>query len=317
MRLMFRSLGVARTTLASLVLVAATVGAASAVPIPISSPGAILTQPGSYYLTQDLDCSGEPFGIQIVANNVRLDLKGRKLTGIGVLGILVNQCSNTYISNGTVMGFAAGIHLAAPDRVTIKNMTIRKNLVGIVGGKSNHTISFNLVADNGFDGIYLVGNNHHVCNNRVSRNGDESLLDDFLGISSEPEKGCEGSTAGIRIEGNNAKIVCNFLEKNKGFGISAEGHNHTIYNNTASYNCRSGIRLYGDDSTIMRNRSSNNDENGIRLSKGSDDNRIEDNVALKNDKLDIWDGNLPNACTNTYVNNLFETSNDLTGTCIQ
>lgn len=322
MRPTFRSLG--KTILTGLALAVVTTGTAlAAPPIPISSPGAVLDQPGgSYYLTQNLDGTGHLFTLVIAASNVKLDLKGKTIDGhfAAVDGILILPgVSNVFITGGTITGYAAGIQIADAQKVAMRNLTVRRNLVGIVGGRSGHSVTYNLIADNGFDGVYLVGDNHQVCYNRVVRNGNTDLLDEFLGGLSvkEPKKGCEGSTAGIRIEGNNAKIICNFASNNLGFGISAEGNNHVIYNNTACFNCRSGVRLRGDNSVINRNRASENEEHGIRLPRVSDYNRIEDNVALKNKKEDIWDGNLPNNCTNEYDNNLFATSNDPTGTCIK
>jgi len=315
----------ARTILASLALAVAAVGSASAASIPISTAGYVIDQPGqAYHLTTNLNGSGLPFTIIIAASNVSLNLNGKTLSGYGPYGngvdgilVLPDVC-NVHISGGTIKGYAAGIHLAAPQKVTIRNMTIYKNLVGIVGGKSHISVVYSLIADNGFDGVYLTGDNNHVCNNRVVRNGDEKLLDEFLGsYGGAPKKGCEGSTAGIRIEGDKAKIVCNYACDNKGFGISAEGDNHVIYNNTACNNCRSGIRLKGDNSVVNRNRASQNQWNGLHLPWISDYNRIEDNVALQNQKLDIWDGNLPKKCTNEYEHNFFETSNDPTGDCIK
>jgi parallel beta-helix repeat protein len=322
MRLMFHPLGLARTLLASLVLAGIVAGAASAASIPISSAGTIIDRPGAYHLTQNIDGEGQLFALVIASRNVILDLKGKTISGIGVVGILVTpEAADVLITGGAITGFAAGIHLAAPERVNIRDMKILRNLVGIVGGRSHISVVYNLIADNGLDGVFLTGDYNHVCNNRVVRNGNEELVDEFLGGDApeedDPIGGSEEITAGVRIEGDHAQIVCNTAGDNRGFGISVEGNDHLVYNNTACFNQRSGLRLYGSSSRLARNRSSENMESGILLVKGSDNNRIESNVALKNKQYDIFDGNLPDACTNGYRFDLFQTSNDLSGACIQ
>jgi hypothetical protein len=78
--------------------------------IPISGPGFVITNPGSYYVTTNIiSVSGN--GITIQTNDVTVDLNGFMLLGPGsAVGIAVSAArTNIVVRNGTVRGWGTGI----------------------------------------------------------------------------------------------------------------------------------------------------------------------------------------------------------------
>ena len=88
-----------------------------------------ITEPGSYYLTGDVDVL-DALGISITASNVWLDLNGFSVTGSSdielVKGIAIaSASSNINIFNGTVRDVSSnGISSLNADYVTVKNVTV-------------------------------------------------------------------------------------------------------------------------------------------------------------------------------------------------
>jgi hypothetical protein len=81
--------------------------------IPISTPGTVISQPGSYYLTNSITVSAPGgIGIQITARDVQLDLGGFTISAdssvdvAGRQGIRVNppEAANIVIRNGNIRG---------------------------------------------------------------------------------------------------------------------------------------------------------------------------------------------------------------------
>ena len=82
--------------------------------VPISAP-IIISAPGSYYLTANIDSGGGP-GIQIEASGVTLDLMGFTLSNGTGHGIFVTQTQqNIEVRNGRITGFTEdGVHFQNP-----------------------------------------------------------------------------------------------------------------------------------------------------------------------------------------------------------
>src|SRR5215510_6427095 len=103
---------VARTAIAALLFhdLAYTVSVAQ---LPLPANG-VITQPGQYYLQQDLFLTRDT-GISIQADNVSLDLRGFGLqyNGVphtGTFGIVATGRTNIRITNGKIGGYWFNIH---------------------------------------------------------------------------------------------------------------------------------------------------------------------------------------------------------------
>jgi hypothetical protein len=99
---------------------------------PISAVPFVISKPGSYYLTGNLDLAAADVAIGIEASNVTLDLNGFTITGNasafeGITDYAVIE--NVTIRNGTVAGFpAGGILLTAVPGVNVEDVSVRETM---------------------------------------------------------------------------------------------------------------------------------------------------------------------------------------------
>ena len=117
------------------------------------------------------DGSIDPPGILTTTDNVTYTLTGDILGSIKVErdNIVVNGAGYTIQGSADI----SGITLDGISNVTIENMNITNNLIGIcLTSCSNISISGNNIIGNGVDGIYLgFSNNNSVSGNNITANG--------------------------------------------------------------------------------------------------------------------------------------------------
>jgi hypothetical protein len=134
------------------------------------STGIILSQPGQYHLSQDLDCSGLPlFGggsaITITGPDVELHFDGHTMTGPSATivpsnhGVRVQGANASIIGSGTISNFVFGI-LVDPgaNGARIVNMTVTHNRAGIEIRANDCTVLSTTADENG-SGIAIFGIN--------------------------------------------------------------------------------------------------------------------------------------------------------------
>jgi len=90
-------------------------------PVPISECGTVITEPGKYRVTQDLFCEPDQQGIEVLASDVTVNLKGHTITcdasgEIPVGAVLVGDyfdpdlvVDNVWVKNGTISGCDDGV----------------------------------------------------------------------------------------------------------------------------------------------------------------------------------------------------------------
>jgi len=156
---------------------------------PIESVPYTIDEPGSYYLTGNLD-AGADGGITIEADNVTIDLMGFTLAGTDSVGILVSpQVENTVIRNGVIEGFETGVRLDGSrngvyERLRISDMAGR-GLELIASGAevmvTGNVIHDCIIANNGSDGVQLRAQSDGIIEgNRIEQsvivhNGDNGI----------------------------------------------------------------------------------------------------------------------------------------------
>ncbi len=220
-------------------------------------------------LTADVGpCQGE--GIIIGADNIRLNLNGRRVLGnsdqgasgefagirlAGRTGVTVTGHPGKSGKTGTVSGFEAGVVIDGGSANTVENLTARDNIgrddpfnaelgdgIVIFDSPSNRILN-NLVVHNGiFDGIGVLGSASD--NSTIQGN----TVDDTIGPAPEATSSPPGGPAGQGIIVNGAdgatrgqiagtKIEGNTIRRNGSAGISNINHvDASILGNTVEGN---------------------------------------------------------------------------------
>jgi len=153
----------------------------AAPPTAITTCPFVITEPGQYYLANDLlGCHGvgiETVGIDIQASHVHLRLDGHRISGPTSIGEGIRAVDQTDIliqGPGTITGFPNGLSFSNVDFSTVMRVTSRGNRVGfLVFHGSNNLFQGNEAAagDLGF-GIEIIGGSENkVISNLVTVDG--------------------------------------------------------------------------------------------------------------------------------------------------
>ena len=260
-------------------------------------------------------------GLTVAADNVTLDLGGNGVLGFqtprdgSVVGIDLQQRSGVTISNGTVSGFDAGIHIGGGTGNTVANMRIHDNIGvddvfnsqfgdGIViEHSSNNQIVHNVVDHNGvFDGIGVFDPGSDA-NNIV-----DNVVENTVGPSGHGPAGegiiINGASGGQTSTAIHSSRVINNVVRNNGSGGIANINEigGTIMNNqvdgngtTNSFGNGIGVQIgfnwnLGPTLMVIKNNEvSGNGVDGIRLGtargffRGTPQgNTVTNNVSLDN-----------------------------------
>jgi hypothetical protein len=103
----------------------------------ISITPIVISQPGSYYLAEDIQAIHTQHGIEITASNVTLDLNGFTVYGnteVGSLaGIFINDNRHNVTNrNGTIRDFfREGIYGVSSDGCIVEGLRVNNGLHGI------------------------------------------------------------------------------------------------------------------------------------------------------------------------------------------
>jgi hypothetical protein len=247
-------------------VVAAHAGCIDVTAVPIT-----ISQPGRYCLTQDLVFEGTaPIGtlqraIHVAANDVVVDFNGYTILGTGTspasstsYAVWALSRSNVTITNGRIRGFGMPISLyySRGTRST--------------GYAVEHMVIEGALAY----GIYVLGDNSMIRNNRVSDVAPGNTV---------------GTPHGIYVSGDNMRIL----------------DNH-ITNITSTVSSAAGIGSSGFGAVIQRNfisdvSSPTNLIWGISLRVGANSNLIKDNVL--HNATTIGDGISASQATNAMIDN--------------
>ncbi len=275
---------------------------------PISSIPFTITEPGSYYMTQNLtNTTLNADGITIDVNNVTLDLGGFTLSatddinsddGIVVLG----DQDNIHIYNGHIDNWGGdGINALNADYSIFERLTVSNNagdgLVADFGAVISHvTASFNgSDGIEGDDGTVIVfstaqGNSDngiqtsegsHVSHSTAFDNEADGI-DVAAGSTVTNSTASDNTLFGFDLAlGGNIQSSTAYDNMSNGFDIASAS---VVRNNISSLNNGHGFRTVAN-AWIINNKAHENDMDGIRIS--ATDTLVEGNSITDNDMIGL------------------------------
>ncbi len=233
--------------------------------IPISQPDSaagfpiIISQPGSYYLTNNITGVAGKDGIEVGAHDVTIDLNGFTIDGApGSLNGIASTGWNTTILNGGVSSWGHnGFYAAAPNS-HVSHVQVRNNAWNGIAS-SGGIIEDSVASNNGYAGIYFSGAGA-VRGNQVANNGSTGL-EMFGAVLVEMNDVAFNSAIGITIDGSGGMVRNNTVAANVAGGILAFGQLISIEANNVAGNYPAatipfGIRVVGTNNFIVRNSAS-------------------------------------------------------------
>ncbi|HYG21362.1 MAG TPA: right-handed parallel beta-helix repeat-containing protein [Verrucomicrobiae bacterium] len=240
---------------------------------PIASLPFVITNSGSYYLTENLAGSSKfTNGITISVADVTLDLMGFALVGGAGDGIVVRgTCTNVAVRNGTVRGWSGnGVDLFEGRAGQLERLRVSGNggrgIYAGLGSVVNHCTAY---ANNGNGISVTIGVTVNGCS--AYSNGGDGIV---------TSSGCTVTDSTARLNGGHGistSTACTISRctayNNSGTGIFGTVGS-TVIDCTVSFNGLAGIQVT-NSCRIVQNNCYNNSGAGIHATGG--DNRIEGN----------------------------------------
>ncbi|MCC5848152.1 MAG: right-handed parallel beta-helix repeat-containing protein [Verrucomicrobia bacterium] len=227
---------------------------------PISELPFTISEPGSYYVTDNLEVTGN--GILVESDNVSIDLNGFTMRGSGSgLGVRVAGFDNVRVRNGGIHEFNHGIYkensnYGRLEALALSNHTGNGIWIRALSGTCNgHRIRDVTVSNNGSRGLNLEAGSEGVASGNVLA-GVRAIGNSFNGIRISANGGVSSGNV-VRdgwVQGNLQFTALDIIVENGG-----RSGGNIIENMRVVENVHSGLRLIanGSDSintgNIVRN----------------------------------------------------------------
>jgi parallel beta-helix repeat protein len=225
-----------------------------------------ITEPGSYYLAEDIYTSGE--GIKVNTESVAIDLMGHTLTGGTGTGIEALNGKIT-VKNGTVTSWSShGVYLGKDSSVSqVRSLHNTGNGITVAYRSS---VSESVSAFNGSDGIWIQGGLVRDC---IAKENQGNGIYAQYGVTILDCQSGQNNRNGIRVD-NNTTVRGNHCNENGGLydksGIFVHGSGNRIDGNTVRANSRYGIEVEDTGNTVHRNAATENDVGEYSFVTGND-----------------------------------------------
>ena len=232
-----------------------------------------LSAAGNYFLTANLTATSDC--LVIAADNVAIDLKGKKITGNGTGAAVTDDGSFlnfAVIANGTISNFATGINLLHSGQAIISNVSSSKNTSdGIFIGECCNTLSSVTTNDNGGTGIF-IGSDHSSLS-KITANGNAGggvhITGSRNALVASTESNNKGT--GAEIDGCCSFVIASQTQKNTGDGVEMGDGDDGVIKSTSARNGADGMDLPGGDNMVTESKSTSNGGTGVDLGNNSDD----------------------------------------------
>lgn len=263
----------------------------------------LISSPGSYYLTANIQGVSGKNGIRIAANNVTLDLSGFALLGVaGSLdGISTESGSanNCIIRNGTANGWGRdGVNVGNVARSVIADLACDGNGRGGITAGTSNTIHHCACGSNGSYGI----STYETCTVSACtaiQNGGEGIRVNHGSVVADCTSGFNsGDGFALLSSGGGGTVIRHCTStRNGGSGINGQAGQVTILDSNCHSNSGDGIiAWYG--STVRSCTCSGNTGHGVSL--GSD-SQAASNTCAGNGNAGIYANNNDNRIENNLV----------------
>ncbi|MCH8527034.1 MAG: right-handed parallel beta-helix repeat-containing protein [Kiritimatiellae bacterium] len=212
--------------------------------IPVESVPFTITEPGSYFLTGNLELASGARAITIASDNVTLDLMGFTISGGASQGIGMNppggtRYRNIVVRNGTIDGFTNGLRLDHSLHGHYEDLTVRNSSsTGVlITNSTGNVLRRCIIVENESTGITLLAG-------AGSEISDNLILDSVI---------ADNATHGIRVAPSGDGVIAG----------------QTIRRCTITGNGDTGILLEaapGGDAVLRAHRFEDNliSDNGVR-----------------------------------------------------
>nr|QNO55772.1 hypothetical protein DIJDKDOB_00003 [Methanosarcinales archaeon ANME-1 ERB7] len=220
------------------------------------------------------------------------------------------SCDNITVKNLELSNNFVGILFWKTDNSLIQNLTTRSNDKGIsLQYSSNNSITGNNASLNTYHGISLSGSSN---NNSITGNNASSNYYYGISLSGSSNNSITGNNASSNYAGiylyrsSNNNITGNNASSNYAGIYLYRSSNNNITGNNASSNSNHGIYLYrSSNNNITGNNASSNSNHGIYLS-GSSNNSITGNNASSNyDGFSLYSSSYNNITGNNASSNTY------------
>lgn len=243
-----------------------------------------ISQPGSYYLTGNIEGVFGKAGIEVATSGVCIDLNGFSLIGqSGTTGVspgTAGAITNIAIRNGVISGWfsGSGVSLVNATSVALEDLSVVACGVGIAVGPSSTVRNCRVRACPG-DAI-SVGDNSVVRDCEAALNSSAGIRG---GVNLLIE-GCSITSSGAGVVCGGEGLIRNTTSRsNAGVGFQL-GERSTAEACTATGNAGSGFAA-GDGAAIRGCTAANNGGVGIFANNGSS---IENNLTRANQQDGIY-----------------------------
>lgn len=225
---------------------------------PIVQPGNVsefpitISQPGSYYFTENITGVLGKDGILINTDNVTLDLNGFTLTTderiAFTVGITDNSIgrTNVIIRNGVVRDWALGVGTSGSKNSTYEDLTVTDNRGSGMFIGSGSTVRRGTVRNNGTNGLQIV----QIANtwgsviedSNFSRNGTFGISLAANNVWMHDNVIDSNGSTGIYVPGNVGynEITDNRITGNVGFAVVVDGYRNVVVRNVTDGNTSAG-----------------------------------------------------------------------------
>ncbi|MEZ6165562.1 MAG: right-handed parallel beta-helix repeat-containing protein [Phycisphaerales bacterium] len=272
-----------------------------------------ISQPGSYYLTQNVTGVASRHGIEIAASRVTIDLNGFQLAGIAGsrhgIATTASGLTDIEICNGTVTGWGeSGIDTSSVNTQNSVIRNIRSNMNAQRGlDIGAGSLIEGCTVHNNLSGGVDAQNRCIIARTTAHNNTGRGIATAFTSVVTECVS-TENTTDGIAINGGSVVNRCSVVSNTgNGIFVSSGGivENCNCRNNLGDGILVSGLSTVANNSCVFNG----NGSTGAGVHATGENNRIEGNQCsgnVRNFDIDIAGNfivrNTASAVGNTVVN---------------